>query len=404
MRKIILIIMDKKQGEMKVRIFHLSDLHIGIKLYNRDLSKEQEYVFNQIIEYVRKYMPDVIIIAGDIYDKSAPSAESVQLFNEFMEKLYNASGKAHIMMISGNHDSAARIDYLSWILEKQRVHIVGVPPRRFGEFIKKVTLSDEYGDVNFYLLPFSKPSVIKGVFDDDSDNSYSYNEALCRLFEHESENGLIDTDGRNILVSHQFYLPIGTNAEEVERAESEISAVGNVDVVSSNVLERFDYAALGHIHKPMTVGDNRFRYCGTPLAYSISEAKQEKGMLMVDIGKKGEDIAITKLPLIPLHKISVIEDTFDNVIKQPSDDFVQIILMDKEDLDVVDLQERLASAFPNLLEIQRRFTRGLDLSGDVSEIRKISPYELLCEFIPDMDEEEREIMKSVINEAMEVSD
>jgi exonuclease SbcD len=387
---------------MKVKLLHISDLHIGIKLYNRDLASDQEYVFEQIIEYVKKYTPDVIIIAGDIYDKSVPSAESVQLFNSFTEKLYNASDKSQIMMIGGNHDSSQRIDYLSWILEKQRLHIAGVPPKSADEFIKKVTLNDEHGEVNFYLLPFSKPSVIKGVFDTDSDNTYSYNEALHKLFEHEIKTGHIDPNKRNVLISHQFYLPIGQDASKVERSESEISAVGNIDVVSNDVLAPFDYVALGHIHKPMTVGEDRFRYSGTPLAYSISEANQEKGALLVDIGEKG-NIKIEKLPLKPLHKITTIENTFENVLKYPTEDYVQVILTDTDDLDVVDLKERLNIAFPNLLEIQRKYTRGLNTEASENiEIKNISPYDLICEFIPDMDDEEQEIIKAVINEAMEV--
>jgi exonuclease SbcD len=389
---------------MKVKLLHISDLHIGIKLYNRDLANDQEYVFEQIIEYVKKYTPDVIIIAGDIYDKAVPSAEAVQLFNSFMEKLYKALDKSQIMMISGNHDSAQRIDYLSWILEKQRLHIAGIPPKTPDEFIKKVTLNDEYGEINFYLLPFSKPSMIKGVFDTDSDNTYSYNEALHKLFEHEIKTGHLDPDKRNVLISHQFYLPIGQDVSKVERSESEISAVGNVDVVSNDVLAPFDYVALGHIHKPMTVGEERFRYSGTPLAYSISEANQEKGALLVDIGKKG-DTKIEKLPLKPLHKIITIENTFENVLKYPTEDYVQVILTDTDDLDVVDLKERLDIAFPNLLEIQRKYTRGLNVSSNENiEIKNISPYDLICEFIPDMDDEEQEIMRSVINEAMEVDE
>jgi exonuclease SbcD len=307
------------------------------------------------------------------------------------------------MIISGNHDSAGRIDYLSWILEKQRLHIAGIPPRTPDEFIKKVTLSDKYGDVNFYLLPFSKPSVIRGVFDNDSDNTYSYNEALHKLFEHEIEHGNINPDSRNVLVSHQFYLPQGQDALQIERSESEINMVGNIDVVTNDVLAPFDYVALGHIHKPMTVGNDRFRYSGTPLAYSISEANQEKGALLVEIGKKGET-KIDKLPLIPLHKITTIEDTFENVLKYPTKDYVQVILTDTEDLDIVDLKERLNIAFPNLLEIQRKYTRSLNLKSEQAKIKNLSPYELICEFIPDMDDEEIEIMKSVINEAMEVAD
>jgi exonuclease SbcD len=246
--------------------------------------------------------------------------------------------------------------------------------------------------------------MIKGVFDADSDNTYSYNEALHKLFEHEIKTGHIDPDKRNVLISHQFYLPMGQDASKVERSESEISAVGNVDVVSNDVLAPFDYVALGHIHKPMTVGEDHFRYSGTPLSYSISEANQEKGALLVDIGEKG-NTKIEKLPLKPLHKITTIENTFENVLKYPTEDYVQVILTDTDDLDVVDLKERLNIAFPNLLEIQRKYTRGLNTEASENiEIKNISPYDLICEFIPDMDDEEIKIMKSVINEAMEVDE
>lgn len=381
-----------------MRLFHLSDLHIGIKLYNHDLREVQEELFAQITDYVRQYQPDAILIAGDIYDKAVPSAEAVQLFDSFLESLCDAADKAEIMIISGNHDSAQRIDYLNFLLAKQRVHMVGIPPRTPGESIEKVALDDEYGTVNFYLLPFCKPSVIRGTFDesDTANNTYSYNDALHRLFARENVN----EKERNVLVSHQFYLPPGKKVEEIERMESEITAVGNVDVVASDVLAPFEYAALGHIHKPMTVGEDRFRYCGTPFAYSVSEANQEKGLLMIALGRKSEEPEITKLPLVPRRKVIVIEDTFENVLKQASEDYVQIILTDDKDLEIFDVQERIAMAFPNRLEIQRKYARQKGISGEMAEPVCTSPYELICQFIPDMDEEEQDIMKSVINEAL----
>lgn len=384
-----------KERTKPMKLFHLSDLHIGIKLYNHDLREEQEHLFGQITGYVKNYKPDVILIAGDIYDKAVPSAEAVQLFDSFLQSLYDACGKSEIMIISGNHDSAQRIGYLSFLLSRQRVHMVGIPPRTPEEYIKKVTLHDEYGAVNFYLLPFSKPSVIKSTFD-DSDAAYSYNDAIHRLFAREK----INEKERNVLVSHQFYLPLGKSAEEIDRMESEITAVGNIDVVSSDVLEPFEYAALGHIHKPMTVGAERFRYCGTPFAYSVSESGQEKGILMAELGRKGENAAITKLPLVPKRKVAVLEDTLENVLRQASEDYVRIILTDKQDLDVLDLQERISLAFPNKLEIQRKYARQEGLPEEITEAAYTSPYDLICRFIPEMDEEEQDIMKSVINEAL----
>lgn len=381
-----------------MRLFHISDLHIGIRLYNYDLREDQEFVFRQFIENVKKYQPDVIIIAGDIYDRPVPSVEAVQMFDHFMEGLYGACNEAEILIISGNHDSAQRLDYFSWLLSHQRVHVAGLPPRRPDEHISKVTINDTYGAVNFYLLPYSKPSVIRGVFEGEPDKTYTYQEALHRILAREE----IDENERNVLVSHQFYLPLGKKAEDVERMDSEIVTVGNIDVVGSDVLQPFDYAALGHIHKPMVAGENRFRYCGAPLAYSVSEANQEKGFLMVDLGEKNEDVRITKIALVPKRKVIVLEDTFENVLHHASEDYVYITLTDTEDLDVVDLQERLLLAFPNLLEVHRKYVKSLEFSDEAVELETENPYELICAFIPDMDEEEKKIMQGVVNEAMEL--
>lgn len=379
-----------------MRIFHLSDLHIGIRLYDHDLREEQEHIFRQIVGLVAQYQPDAVAIAGDIYDRPVPSVESVQLFDQFVKDLYYACDKAHIMMIGGNHDSAQRIDSFRWVLAEQRIHMVGLPPRRPEEYIESVTLHDAHGPVHFYLLPFCKPSVIKGVFG-SADTSYSYDKALRMLFEREQ----IDLGARNVLVSHQFYLPSGRRAEDIERMDSEIAAVGDIDVAGSDILGPFEYAALGHIHKPMTVGEDRFRYCGTPLAYSVSEAGQEKGVLMAELGKKGDPVTVTKLPLSPLHRVRVIKDKFENVLRQASEDHVQIILTDTEDLEVCDLQERLRTAFPNLLEIRREHVRAMELDETALEHMIDDPYALICSFIPDMDEEEQAIMQAVINEAKE---
>ena len=194
-----------------MRFFHLSDLHIGLKLVNRDLREDQEYIFAQIAELAKEQKPDAIVIAGDIYDRAVPSAEAVELFDDFLRMLTGACPGAEIMMISGNH----------------------MPPVREGEHIEKVTLADDHGKVNFYLLPFVRPSMVKEITGtDEKGNNLSYDETLRRLILREN----INAAERNVLVSHQFYLPAGTSAEEVDRADSEIVTVGNIDQVSADVL------------------------------------------------------------------------------------------------------------------------------------------------------------------------
>ncbi len=383
-----------------MKFFHLSDLHIGLKLMNRDLREDQEYIFRQITETAAREQPDAVAIAGDIYDKAVPSAEAVEVFDHFIADLTAAVPRGAIMMISGNHDSAPRVNCFRNILSRQNLYMVGQPPQREDEYIEKVTLEDEHGKVNFYLLPFVKPSMVKmAVGTDENGNNLSYNETVRHLIEREN----IDQSQRNVLVSHQFYLPSGKKAEEVERMDSEIRTVGNIDQVSADVLDVFDYGALGHIHKPMKAGRDRFRYCGTPLACSVSEAGQEKGILMVELGKKGEEPEISVLPLKPLRRVKVIRGSLQEVLGQACEDYVSAVLTDKVDLDVIDMQDRLRHAFPNLLEVRRESLRKADYTAELkSEEDMLDPYELCCSFLQELDEEEKAILRDVIHTVQEV--
>ena len=376
-----------------MKFFHLSDLHIGLKLMNHDMREDQEYILSKIVETVAVEKPDAVVIAGDIYDKAVPSAEAVEVFDRFLVGLTEAVPDAVIMMISGNHDSAPRIDCFRKVLSHQKVYMVGQPPRTEEEYIEKVILEDKDGKVNFYLLPFVKPSMVKQVVGvDENGNNLSYNETLHRLIGREK----INSDERNVLVSHQFYLPSGKNAEDVERMDSEMRTVGNIDEVSADVLEKFDYAALGHIHKPMKVGSELYRYCGTPLACSVSEAQQQKGIIMVEMGVKGE-VKTTILPLEPLRQVKVVKGTLEEVLKESCKDYVTVILTDKADLDVIDMQERIRLAFPNLLEIRRENLRKADYTRTLQTEELLDPYELCCSFLKDLDEEEKTILQDVLH-------
>lgn len=376
-----------------MKFFHLSDLHIGLKLMNHDMREDQEYILSEVIEVAGREKPDAIVIAGDIYDKAVPSAEAVEVFDQFLEKLTEAVPEAVIMMISGNHDSAPRIDCFRKVLSNQKVYMVGQPPRTEEEYIEKVILEDKDGKVNFYLLPFVKPSMVKQVVGvDENGNNLSYNETLHRLIGREK----INSDERNVLVSHQFYLPSGKNGEDVERMDSEMRTVGNIDEVSADVLGNFDYAALGHIHKPMKVGSELYRYCGTPLACSVSEAQQQKGIIMVEMGVKGE-VKTTILPLEPLRQVKVVKGTLEEVLKESCKDYVTVILTDKADLDVIDMQERIRLAFPNLLEIRRENQRKTDYTRTLQTEELLDPYELCCSFLKDLDEEEKMILQDVLH-------
>ena len=382
-----------------MKFIHLSDLHIGKHLYHYNMKEDQEHILEEVIGYTEKLRPDAVVIAGDIYDKSVPSAEAVAVFDDFLTRLSSVSPQVSILIIAGNHDSAQRLDYASRLLGSRGIYIAGKAPETEKEHLKKVVLKDEYGPVNFYLLPFVKPSMVKLITGtDENGNNLSYNDTIHRLIEREQ----VDINQRNILVSHQFYLPMGESAEEVERMDSEIRTVGNIDQVSADILQKFDYAALGHIHKPMKAGGEFYRYCGTPLACSVSEAGQNKGIIMVDIKQKGE-ITTEVIPLEPLRQIKVIKGDLESVLAQRCKDYVTVILTDKVDLDVIDMQDRLRLAFPGLLEIRRETVRQVDYTRHADSERELNPFELCCQFLGNADAEEQEILQEVINTVQEVA-
>lgn len=381
-----------------MKFFHLSDLHIGVRLFGRDLLADQAKIFDQIIAYAAQEHPDAIVIAGDVYDKAIPSAEAVETFDWLISGLTQAVPETEIMLISGNHDSASRINVFRSVLQHHKIHMIGLPPQTPDEQIEQVTLRDAHGDVHFYLLPFVKPSMVKAIVGtDENGNNLSYNDTLHRLIEREA----IDPAARNVLVSHQFYLPAGTAADSVERMDSEVVTVGNIDSVCGDLLERFDYAALGHIHKPMRVGSDRFRYCGTPLACSVSEAGQKKGILQVELGEKGA-VTTTVLPLIPLREVRILRGTLDEVLTQACEDYVTVILTDKVDLDVIDMQDRIRHAFPNLLEIRRETLRTVDYREQYAAEDALNPFDLCNSFLQDLDEDEQNLLRDVINTVQEV--
>lgn len=381
-----------------MRFFHLSDLHIGLKLMNHDLGEDQEFILNEIAQKAAEADPDAVVIAGDIYDKAVPSAEAVALFDRFISALTAAVPGAEIMMISGNHDSAPRINVFRSVLGRQKIHMIGMPPEKAGDHIEKVTLQDEYGNVNFYLLPFVKPSMVREITgQDEKGNNLSYDEAVHRLIAREN----IDQTERNVLVSHQFYLPTGKDPDEAERTDAEIRTVGNIDVIWADALRPFDYAALGHIHKPMKVGNDCYRYSGTPIAMSFSEAGQPKGINLVEMKEKG-NVSVRVLPLTPLHEVRLVSGTLPEVLKKGTEDYVSVTLTDKVDLDVFDMQDRLRRAFPNLLEIRRENLRGTDYKIRRSGEKEMDAFELCCLFLNnDLDTKEKELLRDVINQVKE---
>lgn len=425
-----------------MKFFHLSDLHIGLKLLGRDLLQDQRYILQEIVQAAGKEQPDAVVIAGDIYDRSAPSAEAVEEFDRFVTELHAAVPDAVLMMVSGNHDSAARINCFRQILLEEKVYMVGQPPRTAEDTIEKVVLTDEYGPVNFYLLPFVRPSMVKNLLLKEEDEEtpegerkLSYDAALHQLIAREK----IDPTQRNVLVSHQFYIPAGSDPGTVERAQSELVTVGNIDSVNADVLDLFDYAALGHIHRPMQVGSERCRYCGTPLACSVSEAGQEKGIVVVELGAKGAVSAavdgigrfpkarngqvrilpaqtpdlgslpsdtgaaaagaflrVRTLPLVPLRQIRVLEGSLSEVLAGACTDYVSVRLTDPEDSSGPDRMARLREAFPYLLEVKHVWNLQGEMGTASISAPERNPLELCLDFLGETDAWEEELLGSVL--------
>ncbi len=382
-----------------MRFFHLSDLHIGKQLHQYSLKEDQEHILGEIVEYAKRMRPNAIVIAGDIYDKSVPSAEAVSIFDDFLTRLAELEPVIPVLIISGNHDSAQRLDYASKILGRQEIYIAGKVPQNAQEHIKKVTLKDEYGEVDFYLLPFLKPGYVRNVFDGEIPENYS--DAVRRIIERES----IDWKRRNVLVSHQFYTGKGIVPET---CDSEIFSVGGIDNVDITPLLDFEYVALGHLHGAQKVGIEQIRYCGTLLKYSVSESSQVKSLHVVSLEEKGQMTQVETYPLHPLRDVKKFRGNLEELLKtvgeESKDDYVSITLTDE--IDPYKPKEQLENVFSHILEVRMDNTRTRQkLAGFQEEVKMASPLEIFGDFFKEMQgrdltEPECEVLEQIL-EAME---
>ena len=381
-----------------MKFFHLSDLHIGKQLHRYNLKEDQQVILKEVITYAKELRPDAIVIAGDIYDKSVPSAEAVNVFDEFLTDLSEITPEIPILIISGNHDSPDRLKYASEILKRHHIYLAGNVPERPEEHIEKVTLHDAYGEVNFYLLPFMKPAYVKNIFVDGTPETYS--DAVKEIIKREK----IDyKDKRNVLVSHQFY--VGEKAESPETCDSEVFSVGGIDNVDIGSVKEFDYVALGHLHGAQCIGKPEIRYCGTLLKYSVSESTQNKSLTVVTLKAKGEKPEIENYPLHPLRDVRKKKGTLDEIIKEAQetekDDYISITLTDE--IDPYKPKEQLERIFSHILEIrvdnQRTRTKLKEMD---EELVMKDPFTSFCEFYKEMqgremNTQEETIMKEIFD-------
>ena len=349
-----------------MKLIHLSDLHLGKRIYECSMLEDQAYILSQILELVDAEQPDGVLLAGDIYDKPVPPAEAVQLFDRFLVEL--AERGLEVYVISGNHDSPERIAFGARLMDRSGIHVA---PVYCGEVVP-FSWQDAYGTVKLYLLPFLKPIQARRHFGDGID---SYTEALRAAISHMAP----DPTARNVLVTHQFV----TGAQ---RTESEELVVGGSENVDAGVFAPFDYVALGHLHRPQHCGAAHIRYCGSPLKYSFSEAKDQKSLTVVELLEKGRVLCRT-VPLVPKRELVELRGRYAELTLRSfyentgwQEDYIHITLTDEE--DIPDALGKLRSIYHRLMKLDydNTRTRTNQLIGGALELEAKSPFTLFAEF------------------------
>lgn len=349
-----------------MKLFHLSDLHLGKRIHERSLIDDQRDILDRIVGMVSAEKPDAAMIAGDVYDRSVPSEEAVALFDDFLFRLSELG--VSVLVISGNHDSAERLGFGGRIMERSGIYISPeFNAENYGRILRPVVLDDEYGGVNFYMLPYITPAAVRAA---RGGGISGWNEMAESVFSDMD----IDVSKRNILIAHQFVTGAST-------CDSERVSIGGADNIDAYVFEPFDYAALGHLHGKQSAGRETVRYCGTPLKYSFSEVSHRKSVTVVNVGEKG-DICISELLLDnPLHDWREIKGRFGDIAAgQGSEDFVRVILTDED--EIYNAIGKLREYYPNImsLEYDNSRTRAAEEFVPTAHFDKLSPAELFAEF------------------------
>ncbi len=353
-----------------MKLMHLSDLHIGKRVNEYNLMEDQKFILNKILGIIDETKPDAVLIAGDVYDKSMPSADAVELFDWFLSSI--AGRKIPCLVISGNHDSPERIAFGSTIMSGQGIYMSPV----FDGTIGKVTLTDDHGAVHIYRIPFVKPAHVRACYPDEAVESFD--EAMASVLDKIQ----VDANERNVLMVHQFITGSGT---EPERSESEAITVGGTDNINMKLFDAYDYVALGHLHKAQSVGRETVRYSGSPLKYSFSECRHEKSVTLVHLGRKGE-VSIEKIPLIPIRDMREIKGPISEILSKDTyegtntDDYVRVILTDED--EVIDAIGQVKSVYPHVmrLEFDNLRSRTVNTKTAADNIDEKSELSLFAEF------------------------
>lgn len=377
-----------------MKFLHLADPHLGKRVNGFSMLEDQAHILRQILAILDDEQPDGVLIAGDVYDKSVPSVEAVELLDDFLTEL-RARG-VPVLLISGNHDSPERLAFGGRVMDSCGIHISPV----YDGALAPVTLQDAFGPVHIWLLPFVKPAHVRRWFPDADIESYT--DAMAEAVAHMD----IDTAARNVLVTHQFVTG-GT------RSGSEELSVGGTDNVDSGVFAPFDYVALGHLHGAQHIGRETIRYAGSPLKYSFSEARQHKSVTVVTLGEKG-DVQVRTVALTPLRELREIRGSYDELTARSfyehttyRSDYLHLILTDEQ--DVFDAMSRLRTIYPYLmtLDYDNARTRAAGGMSVPAETERRTPLELFEALYQrqnhqPMSEVQREYIAQLMEQIMEV--
>ena len=346
---------------------HLSDLHLGKRVNEFSMIEDQEYILTKILNVIDDQRPDAVMIAGDVYDKSIPPAEAVELFDDFLVRL--ATHNVKVFVISGNHDSAERMAFGGRLMDKSGIYVSPV----FNGKVEPITLTDPYGEVHIYMLPFLKPSNVRRFYPEDE--IVTYTDAVKTVIDHMH----VDKTKRNVLITHQFV----TGAV---RSESEDISVGGTDNVDASVFEPFDYVALGHIHRAQTCGGEHIRYSGTPLKYSFSEANDKKTVTVVEMNDKGH-MTLNGIPLVPKRDMVEIKGTYEELTLKSfyenttyQEDYIHITLTDEE--DIPDVLTKLRVIYKNIMKLDydNKRTRTMNEIDATESVKEKTPFEHFSAF------------------------
>lgn len=377
-----------------MKLLHLADLHLGKRVNEFSMLKDQEYILEQVLSLADTQKVDGVLVAGDVFDKTVPSVEAVSLLDDFLTKLSGLHIPVYI--ISGNHDSPQRLSFGAHLMEGSGIYMAG---EYLGE-VKKVCTGDAYGPVDIYLLPFVKPAQVRAVWKEEGQEIETYQDAVSFVLQKVQ----VDKERRNVLVAHQF-------VAGAQVCDSEERSVGGIDQIDASCLAGFDYVALGHLHGPQQAGGETIRYAGTLLKYSFSEIHHHKGITLVELGEKG-DVSIRMFPLKPLHEMRQIRGRYEEITKRANyentdtADYMRIILTDEE--DIFDAVGKLRAIYPNLMRLEYDNTR--TGSCQMLQTETAAPEKGPAEFVEElftmqnqksMDEQQKAYMERLIRQVWE---